>query len=71
LGVDLLKVVGSGPKGRILIEDVQGYVKTTLAAPPKAAASTPTGSGIPLIPAVDFAQFGAIETKPLARIRKI
>lgn len=71
LGVDLLKVAGSGPKGRILIEDVQGYVKTTLAAPPKAAAAMPTGSGIPPIPAVDFAQFGAIETKPLARIRKI
>lgn len=68
LGVDLLRVAGSGHKGRITHEDVQGYVKQSLAAPP---AATSGGSGIPAIPAVDFAQFGAIETKPLARIRKL
>ncbi len=72
LGVDLSKVSGSGPKGRITQDDVQGYVKKTLAAPPAAAATTAAGGmGIPPIPAVDFSQFGSIETKPLARIRKI
>jgi len=67
LGVDLAKVSGSGQKGRITQEDVQSHVKTALAAPP----ATAGGSGIPAIPAVDFSQFGEIETKPLARIRKI
>jgi len=72
LGVDLAKVVGSGPKSRITQEDVQGYVKKALATPPAApAAAASGGMGIPPIPAVDFSQFGAIETKPLARIRKL
>src|SRR3954468_17504151 len=31
LGVDLLGVMGSGPSDRVLIEDVQGYVRTLLA----------------------------------------
>ncbi|WP_293368504.1 dihydrolipoyllysine-residue acetyltransferase [Nevskia sp.] len=73
LGVDLAKVGGSGPKGRITQDDVQGYVKLALAKPPAAAsaAAATSGSGIPPIPAVDFAQFGEIEVKPLARIRKL
>ena len=72
LGVDLARVSGSGPKGRITQEDVQGYVKQALSSPPPAAAATASGgAGIPPIPAVDFAQFGPIDTKPLARIRKI
>ncbi|MCX7070696.1 MAG: dihydrolipoyllysine-residue acetyltransferase [Gammaproteobacteria bacterium] len=72
LGVDLARVSGSGPKGRITQEDVQGYVKKALSSPPPAAAATTSGgAGIPPIPAVDFAQFGPIDTKPLARIRKI
>ena len=72
LGVDLARVAGSGPKGRITQDDVQGYVKKTLASPPAAAAAAAaSGMGIPPIPAVDFSQFGAIESKPLARIRKL
>ncbi len=66
LGVDLSKVKGSGPKNRITREDVQSFVKKALTG------AAPTGgAGIPPIPAVDFAQFGGIETKPLSRIRKI
>jgi pyruvate dehydrogenase E2 component (dihydrolipoamide acetyltransferase) len=71
LGVDLSKVKGSGLRGRIVIEDVQGFVKQTLAQPAAAAAAPSGGSGIPPIPAVDFSQFGEIETVPLARIRKL
>ncbi|WP_028007308.1 dihydrolipoyllysine-residue acetyltransferase [Solimonas flava] len=71
LGVDLFQVHGSGARGRILIEDVQGFVKQRLAQPPAAAPAAAGGAGIPPIPAIDFAQFGAIETRPLARIRKL
>ena len=69
LGVDLGKVSGSGPRGRIVIDDVQAYVKRTLATP--AATAVAGGSGIPPIPAVDFSKFGEIETKALSRIRKL
>jgi pyruvate dehydrogenase E2 component (dihydrolipoamide acetyltransferase) len=70
LGVDLSLVKGSAPKGRITREDVQGYVKAALSAP----RGTATGlGGVQLLdmPVVDFAKFGAIESKPLSRIKKI
>ncbi len=71
LGVDVALVKGSGLKDRVTIEDVQAYVKVRLATAPSAVATATSGAGIPAIPAVDFSQFGAIETKPLARIRKL
>jgi pyruvate dehydrogenase E2 component (dihydrolipoamide acetyltransferase) len=70
LGVDLTKVKGSGPKGRILKEDVQSYVKSTLARP-ATVASAGTGLTVLPMPAVDFAKFGPTEVKPLSRIKKI
>jgi len=72
-GVPLAEVSGSGPKGRILKEDVQAYVKTRLQqakAAPQAAAIT-GGAGIPPIPVVDFAQFGEVEEVPLTRLMQI
>lgn len=69
-GVDLSKVQGSGARGRIVIEDVQAHVKSRLAEP-AAASPRSGGSGIPPIPAQDFSQFGPVETKALARIRKL
>ncbi len=70
LGVNLARVSGSGPRGRITRDDVQSFVKRALQSP---APATPVSSagGIPAIPVVDFSQFGPIETKPLARIRKL
>jgi pyruvate dehydrogenase E2 component (dihydrolipoamide acetyltransferase) len=71
LGVDLSKVKGTGPKNRLLREDVQGYVKQVLggaAAAPAAAGAMP---GLLPWPQVDFAKFGPIEAKPLSRIKKI
>jgi len=78
LGVDLGKVAGTGPKSRILIEDVRAFVKKVMsgaAAPAVAgAAGAISGGGeLNLIPwpKVDFAKFGAVETKPLSRIKKL
>ncbi len=69
LGVDLAKVPGSGPRGRVLLEDVQRFVKDALTAP----AGPGSGVGLDLIPwpKVDFAKFGPIESRPLSRIKKI
>jgi len=66
LGVDLIQVKGSGEKGRVTKDDVQNFVKAALAQPRGAG-----GLQIAEMPSVDFAQFGAIETKPLSRIRKL
>lgn len=69
LGVDLARVTGTGPKGRITREDVSGFVKAALQAPP--AASGGLGLNLPDWPRVDFAKFGPVERKPLSRIVRI
>jgi pyruvate dehydrogenase E2 component (dihydrolipoamide acetyltransferase) len=66
LGINLTLVGGSGPKSRILKEDVQAYVKGELSRP-----RAGTGFTLPEMPQVDFAKFGAIETVPLSRIKKL
>src|SRR5207248_1473939 len=74
LGVDLSKVKGSGPKARILQEDVQNYVKQAIGgvpAGPGAAAAGGAALGLLPWPQVDFAKFGPVESKPLSRIKKI
>ncbi len=73
LGVDLTKVKGSGPKERILQEDVEGYVKQTLAGTTAARAPSAAGAALNLLPwpQIDFAKFGPVESKPLSRIKKI
>ncbi len=58
LGVDIDRVTGSGPKGRILKEDVQNFVKAALAGGASAAAPAAGGFALPQMPAVDFSQFG-------------
>ncbi len=80
LGVDVSKVAGTGPKGRILHSDVQNYVKGVIAAasqpvaaPAASAFVGSLGGGLDLLPwpKVDFSKFGTIETQPLSRIKKI
>ncbi|MEK7712262.1 MAG: 2-oxo acid dehydrogenase subunit E2, partial [Pseudomonadota bacterium] len=68
LGVDISKVKGSGPKGRILQQDVQAFVKAVLSGARPAA-----GGALDLLPwpKVDFAKFGSFETQPLSRIQKL
>jgi len=70
LGVDLGRVRGTGPKERILKEDLQSFVKQALSRP-AAAAGPGLGLALPAMPSVDFAKFGPIEAKPLSRIQKI
>ncbi|MGD8955848.1 MAG: dihydrolipoyllysine-residue acetyltransferase [Chromatiaceae bacterium] len=73
LGVDLYLVSGSGAKGRITKEDVQGFVKRSLA---EGAAVAPASGGtgalaLPGMPEVDFSKFGEVEEQPLGRIKKL
>jgi len=69
-GVDLSKVTGSGPKSRILKEDVQAFVKSALSRP-GAAAGTGAGLNLLPLPQIDFSKFGAVTSKPLTRIQKL
>ena len=80
LGVPLEEVKGSGPKGRITQEDVQGFVKGVMsgATQTKAQATkAPAGGGGGAFPGllawpnVDFTKFGEVERKDLSRIKKI
>jgi len=76
LGVDLTRVPGSGPKGRILKEDVQGFVKGALSGRPAAAGAPqaiPGRGGLDVLPwpEVDFAKFGPVELKARSRIQKL
>ena len=78
LGVDLAKVPATGPKGRIVKEDLIKYVKGVMSGaisgPVAAAGGGISGGGtLDLLPwpKVDFAKFGEIEVKPLSRIKKI
>jgi pyruvate dehydrogenase E2 component (dihydrolipoamide acetyltransferase) len=69
-GVDLSKVKGTGPKERVLKEDVQNFVKAELERP-RGAESAPGGLALPPLPQVDFSKFGPVKTQPLSRIKKI
>lgn len=64
-GVDLAVVPGSGPKGRVVKEDVQAFVKERVNGPVAAG-----GSGIPAVPEVDFSQFGPVTTESLNNIKR-
>ena len=72
LGVEIGLVNGTGPKNRILKEDVQTFVKRSIQ---NSSAGTSTGPGLgfnlPAWPNVDFEKFGPVETKKLSRIKKI
>ncbi len=78
LGVDLAKVPATGPKNRIVKEDLTKYVKGVMSGaisgPVAASTGGVTGGGVLDLlpwPKVDFSKFGEIEVKPLSRIKKI
>ena len=65
LGVDLKRVKGTGPRDRVAKEDLHNFVKKIVSEPQS------VGSGIPQVPAVDFAQFGEVEIKPMTKLHKL
>jgi pyruvate dehydrogenase E2 component (dihydrolipoamide acetyltransferase) len=68
LGVDINKITtGTGRKGRILKDDVKNFVKKVMAE----GIVGQGGSGIPVMPAVDFSQFGEIEEQKLSKIKRL
>ncbi len=79
LGVPLEEVKGSGPKGRIVDEDIKNFTKAVMGGAARtqamgaAASGGGDGAGLGLLPwpKVDFAKFGPIERKELSRIKKI
>ncbi|KQZ43485.1 dihydrolipoyllysine-residue acetyltransferase [Duganella sp. Root1480D1] len=77
LGVDVTRVGGTGPKGRVTQLDVQNHVKGIMsgaaAAPNAAPAAAGGGAGMNLLPwpSLDFSKFGETELSPLPRIKKI
>ncbi|CAH2808573.1 MAG: Dihydrolipoamide acetyltransferase component of pyruvate dehydrogenase complex (EC [uncultured Caballeronia sp.] len=75
LGVDVSRVRGTGPKGRITQQDITGFVKGVMsgqgAAPAAAGGSGGGELGLLPWPKVDFTKFGPVDPKPLSRIKKI
>ncbi len=67
LAVDLGQVEGSGPKGRILKEDIQAFVKKVMS---RSAATAAVGVAVAEAPKVDFSRFGDVEVQALSRIKK-
>ncbi len=70
MGVDLAEVKSTGPRDRILKEDVQNHVKSVMKQA-KSAPATAGGSGIPAVPEIDFSRFGEIEVKDMTRLQQI
>ena len=71
LGVDLARVTGSERGGRITREDVQKFVKAAMSGGAPVAAGGGNGLNLLPWPQIDFSKFGAIETQPLSRIKKL
>ena len=72
LGVNLSRIQGSGPKGRILKEDIQNFVKRSLQGDSgMGTAGAGTGAGIPPVPKVDFSAFGEVDIQPLTKVDKV
>ncbi|MFO1368513.1 MAG: dihydrolipoyllysine-residue acetyltransferase [Marinagarivorans sp.] len=74
LGVNLAEVKASGPRGRIVKDDVKAYVKSVMENRGKASAGGSggvVGAGIPQVPEIDFSQFGPIELVKMSKIKKV
>lgn len=73
-GVDLSRVSGTGPKNRVLKEDVQEFVKYELSRPKASSAPASGGAGglqVIAQPKVDYSKFGEIEEVEMSRIQRL
>ncbi len=70
LGVDMGKVSGTGPRGRLQKDDIRAYVKPIVQAA-QSGASLGGGSGIPALPVIDYSKFGEIEIVKMSKIKKL
>ncbi|MDH3992584.1 MAG: 2-oxo acid dehydrogenase subunit E2 [Gammaproteobacteria bacterium] len=68
LGVQLEQVSGSGPRGRVVKEDLQQFVRKALS---EGASATAGGGAIPAIPEIDFAKFGAVDVTERSKLDKL
>ncbi|CAI8029457.1 Dihydrolipoyllysine-residue acetyltransferase component of pyruvate dehydrogenase complex [Geodia barretti] len=67
IGVDIHKVPGSGPGGRVSADDVKRYARTTQPDKPTAApANVPAAVTLP-----DFTRWGDIERRPMNNVRRL
>ena len=68
-GVEMARVQGTGRKGRILKQDIEGYVKQALATGTQPVG--PAGFAVPEMPRIDFSKWGEIELQPLNKLRRV
>lgn len=74
LGIDLRKVRGSEPGGRIVMADVKNYIGRLQKIAEKAAAAAKTGTPLKIkapLESVDFSRFGPIYKRPMTPLRKV
>jgi len=72
VGIDLVMVPGSGPKGRISKDDVKAFIKNALKN--KSSGPAPVsggGMGIPQVPEVDFSKFGEVDIQKMSKMGKV
>lgn len=70
MGIDLTEVKSTGPRGRIIKDDLRNFVKSVMQTRSQGG-TVSSGSGIPAIPAVDFSKFGEVEMVKMSKIKKI
>ncbi len=73
LGIDLTRVRGSQRGGRIVLEDLRGYIRQLqqLAAQPKTGAPAPALAAKTALEPIDFSKWGAVSRKALSPLRQV
>lgn len=67
-GIPLEKVTGSGPRGRVLKEDLHGFAQKSMKGQSSVLPAASEGVGIPPVPEVDFSAFGEVEPEKRSKL---